>query len=96
MTVYCSFNGSVQGLNDLKNNTSITFTNAMPGGAAVSAVPTITFSDVDKISTLAAGAPVMKPTSPSCRLCIARNYYCPTTVTNVTDTNCSRCGPTAC
>ena len=47
VTVYCSFNGSVQGLKDLKNNTSITFTNATPGGAAVSAVPTITFSDVD-------------------------------------------------
>ena len=84
VTIYCSFNGSVQGLNDLKNNTSITFTNAVAGGAAVSAVPTITFSDVDQSSTLAAGVPVTETHVAILPFVYVRNYYCPTTVTNVT------------
>ena len=84
VTIYCSFNGSVQGLNDLKNNTSITFTNATAGGAAVSAVPTITFSDVDASSTLAAGVAVTETHVAVLPFVYCRNYYCPTTVTNIT------------
>ena len=84
VTIYCSFNGSVQGLNDLKNNTSITFTNATAGGAAVSAVPTITFSDVDASSTLAAGVGVTETHVAVLPFVYCRNYFCPTTVTNIT------------
>ena len=84
MTIYASFNGSVQGLEDLMNNTSLTFTNITPGGAAVSAVPTITFSDVDKISTLAANAAVTETPVAILPFVYCRNYYTPTTVTNIT------------
>jgi hypothetical protein len=83
VTIYCFFNGSVQGLNDLKNNTSLTFTNA-GGGGTVSAVPTITFSDVDASSTLAAGVPVTETHVAVLPFVYVRNYYCPTTVTNIT------------
>jgi hypothetical protein len=82
--VYCSFDGSVRGLNELKNNTSTTFTNATPGGAAVSAVPTITLSDVDQSSTLAAGVPTTETHIAVLPFVYCRNYYCPTTVTNIT------------
>jgi len=84
VTIYASFNGSVQGLEDLMNNTSITFTNITPGGAAVPAVPTITFSDVDKISTLAANAAVTETPVAVLPFVYCRNYYTPTTVTNIT------------
>jgi hypothetical protein len=84
VTVYAAFNGSVQGLNDLLNNTSLTFTNITPGGAAVTAVPTITFSDVDKVSTLAASAPVTETHVAILPFVYCRNYFTPTTVTNVT------------
>jgi hypothetical protein len=84
VTVFASFNGSVQGLEDLLNNTSITFTNITPGGAAVSAVPTITFSDVDKVSTLAANAPTTETHIAILPFTYCRNYYTPTTVTNIT------------
>ncbi len=84
VTVYCSYNGSVQGLGDLNNNTAVTFTNATPGGAAVVAVPNITFSDVDKISTLWPSAPVLESYVAVLPFVYCRNVYCPTTVTNVT------------
>ena len=84
VTVYASFNGSVQGLEDLLNNTSITFTNITPGGAAVKAVPTITFSDVDKVSTLAANVAVTETHVAILPFVYCRNYFTPTTVTNVT------------
>jgi hypothetical protein len=84
VTVYASFNGSVQGLEDLLNNTSITFTNITPGGAAVNTVPTITFSDVDKVSTLAASAPVTETYIAVLPFVYCRNYFTPTTVTNIT------------
>jgi len=84
VSVYASFNGSVQGLEDILNNTSITFTNATAGGAAVSAVPTITFSDVDKVSTLAANAAVTETHVAILPFTFCRNYYAPTTVTNIT------------
>jgi len=82
VTVYASFNGSVQGLEDLLNNTAITFSNL--SGSAVSVVPTITFSDVDKVSTLAANAPVTETHVAILPFTYCRNYYTPTTVTNIT------------
>ena len=84
VTIYASFNGSVQGLEDLLNNTSLTFTNITPGGSAVTAVPTITFSDVDKSSTLAASAPVTETHVAILPFVYCRNPLTPTTVTNVT------------
>ena len=84
VTVYASFNGSVQGLEDLLNNTSITFTNITPGGAAVNAVPTVTFSDVDKVSTLAANVAVTETPVAVLPFVYGRNYFTPTTVTNIT------------
>jgi hypothetical protein len=84
VTVYASFNGSVQGLEDLLNNTSVTFTNITPGGAAVNTVPTVTFSDADKVSTLAANAPVTETHIAILPFTYCRNYYTPTTVTNLT------------
>ena len=54
------------------------------GGAAVSAVPTITFSDVDKVSTLAANAAVTETHIAILPFVYCRNYYTPTTVTNIT------------
>jgi hypothetical protein len=84
VTIYASFNGSVQGLEDLLNSTSITFTNITPGGAAVQAVPTITFSDVDKSSTLAANAAVTETHVAVLPFVYCRNPLTPTTVTNIT------------
>jgi hypothetical protein len=84
VTVYASFNGSVQGLEDLLNNTSVTFTNITPGGAAVNAVPTVTFSDVDKVSTLAASVAVTETPVAVLPFVYCRNYFTPTTVTNIT------------
>jgi len=84
VTVYCSYNGSVQGLGDLNNNTPVTFTNATPGGAAVSQIPNITFSDVDKISTLWPSAPTIETHVAVLPFTYCRNLYCPTTVTNIT------------
>ena len=47
------YNGSVQGLGDLANNTSLNFTNINPGGGNVSAVPDIhVYPDVDRVATL--------------------------------------------
>ena len=83
VTVYCSYNGSVQGLGCLNNNTSVTFTNATPGGPAVTAVPNITFSDVDKVSTLWPGVPVLETHVAVLPFMYCRNVSCPTTVTNV-------------
>jgi hypothetical protein len=82
VTVYASFNGSVQGLEDLLNNTSITFSNL--NGSVLSTVPTITFSDVDKVSTLAASAPVTETHVAILPFVYCRNYFTPTTVTNIT------------
>jgi hypothetical protein len=82
VTVYADFNGSVQGLEDLLNNTAITFSNM--SGSAVSVVPTITFSDADKVSTLAANAAVTETHIAILPFVYCRNYYTPTTVTNVT------------
>jgi hypothetical protein len=84
VTVYASYNGSVQGLGDLANNTSVTFTNITQGGAAVSAVPTITFSDVDKVSTLFPNAAVTETHIAVLPFVYCRNYYAPSSVTNVT------------
>ena len=81
--VYCAYNGSVQGLGDLNNNTLVTFTNATPGGPAVTAVPNITFSDVDKISTLWPSAPVIETHVAVLPFVYCRNISCPTSVTNI-------------
>jgi hypothetical protein len=84
VTVYASYNGSVQGLGDLSGNTSITFTNITPGGAAVVAVPTITFSDVDKASTLFPSVPTTETHVAVLPFVYCRNFYTPATVTNIT------------
>ena len=84
VTIYASYNGSVQGLGDLNNNTAVTFTNITPGGAAVSQVPNITFSDVDKISTLWPNAPVIETHVAVLPFTFCRNVSCPTSVTNIT------------
>jgi len=84
VTVYASYNGSVQGLGDLANNTSLNFTNITPGGGNVSAVPDITFSDVDHVSTLFPNVAVTETHIAVLPFTYCRNYYTPSTVTNVT------------
>jgi hypothetical protein len=84
VTIYASYNGSVQGLGDLNNNTLVTFTNSSPGGAAVSQVPNVTFSDVDKISTLWPNVDTIETPVAVLPFTYCRSVSCPTTVTNIT------------
>ncbi len=84
VTVYANYNGSVQGLGDLANNTSLNFTNITPGGGNVSAVPDITFSDVDHIATLYPNVAVTETHIAVLPFTYVRGYYTPTAVTNIT------------
>jgi hypothetical protein len=84
VVVYCDYNGSVQGLGDLAGNTSLNFTNATSGGGNVSHAPTITFCDVDHTATLYPNVAVTETPVAVLPFVYCRNYYAPTTLTNVT------------
>lgn len=84
VTVYAAYNGSVQGLGDLANNTSLNFTNITPGGGIVSAVPDITFSDVDRVATLTPNVATTETHIAVLPFTYVRGFYTPSTVTNIT------------
>lgn len=84
VTVYASYNGSVQGIGNLNGSQNVTFTNITPGGAAVSHVPDITFSDVDYASTLFPNAPLKETHIAVLPFAYVKNLYTPASVTNVT------------